>query len=203
MRIRCPVSTVERMRSRTSYPSPERDTSPTDGRAMDRARRHWRPLAVTVATLTAAGVVIAATAAESSEIMCSGNNRWTTSPLALASRAAASATCVAWPPAKRDIDAVSAVPAGWYWDKTTRTYDLRDHAAAVGQALDHFASQVAATDPAPVATAAHTYVTAKRAELKALTDRTFDDTVASAVTVARVKLNRACGLPDKAQARPD
>jgi hypothetical protein len=93
---------------------------------------------------------------------------------------------------------VSALPSGWYWDKTARTSDLRDHAAAVGHALDVFASQVAATDPVPVLTAAHAYITAKRAELKALTARTFDDTVASAVTVARSELNRACGLPDTA-----
>ena len=153
---------------------------------------------MSVATLAAAGAVVAATATASSEIMCSGNDHRAASQLALASRAAASATCAAWPPAKRDIDAVSALPAGWYWDKTARTSDLRDHAAAVGHALDLFASQVAATDPAPVAAAARTYITAKRAELKALAARTFDDTVASAVTVARFELNRACGLPGKA-----
>lgn len=153
---------------------------------------------MSVATLAAAGAVIAVTATVSSEIMCSGNDHRTTSQLALAARAAASATCAAWPPAKRDIDAVSALPAGWYWDKTARTSELLHHAAAVGHALDLLASQVAATDPAPVATAAHAYITAKRAELEALTARTFDDTVASAVTVARSELNRACGLPDKA-----
>ncbi|CAN5626004.1 hypothetical protein BH09ACT7_BH09ACT7_61400 [soil metagenome] len=179
----------------------ERRTSPPLPHECDaagpRQRRRGRGLAVTVLTLVAAGALVAFTAVSTSHIIGRGSHYRTASPLTVGSRAVASATCAAWPSAKLDIDTVSALPAGWYWDTTFSRSNLRDHAAAVSRALDVFDSQVAATDPARVVTAAHAYVTAKRAELSALTARTFDDTVASAVTVARSGLNRACGLPDK------
>jgi hypothetical protein len=168
-------------------------------------KRRWRTFAVSVATLATAGAVVAVTAVTNSEIMCRQSHRvtspWTspgTSLRPLAALGTASATCAAWPPAKHSIDAVSALPAGWYWDTSTRRSEIRDLASAVSHDLDLFDSQIPPTDPAPVATAAHSYITAKRAELSALTARTFDNTVASDVTSARSDLNRACGLPDKA-----
>ncbi len=151
-----------------------------------------------VATLAAAAAVVAFTAVSTNTIMCSGAHRESTSPLFFSSLGSANTTCAAWPAAKRSIDTASALPPGWYWDTPSGGTNARDHGAVVSHALDLFASHVAATDPAPVTRAAHSYITAKRVELIALAARTFDDTVASRVTLTRAGLNRACGLPDTA-----
>jgi hypothetical protein len=204
--LRCHVSTVERMRSRTSCPSGERGTSsssPTDGHAARRERWHWRPLAVSVATLAIAGAVIAVTADGTSEILCHERHqriapaRLRTAAPSLPVDASASATCEAWPATKHRIDAVSTLPAGWYWNTPTRRSDIAQLNAAVSHDLNFLGSQIAVTDPAPVATAARAYISVKRTELIALAARTLDNALASDVTSARSDLNRACGIPNK------
>jgi hypothetical protein len=67
----------------------------------------------------------------------------------------------------------------------------------VSHDLNFLGSQIAVTDPAPVATAARAYISVKRTELIALATRTLDNALASDVTSARSDLNRACGIPNK------
>ena len=90
---------------------------------------------------------------------------------------------------------MSALPAGWYWNPSTARTDVTDMAAAVNLDLDHFHSQIATTDPAPISGAARSYISATRTELSTLTDHTFDDAVAVGAAWARSELNRACGIP--------
>lgn len=118
-----------------SYLARERKTSPPLPHECDaprpKQRRRGRGLAVTVLTLVSAGALVAFTAVSTSHIIGRGSHYRTASPLTVGSRAVASATCAAWPSAKLDIDTVSALPAGWYWDTTFSRSNLQDHAAAV------------------------------------------------------------------------
>lgn len=195
---------MERMGSGIAQPAPAvTSTAPiTERVAPGRgARPRWRPLAGSVAALVTAGAVVAFTAISTSDIVCGQRLNRTTSPPhasltpSLPTSAVATATCVAWPPTKRSIDAVSALPAGWYWNPSTARSEVTEMAAAVSLELDHFHSQIASTDPAPIAGAARSYISATRTELGALTDHTFDNTVAVGVASARSELNRACGMP--------
>jgi hypothetical protein len=144
--------------------------------------------------LLIAAAVVAFTAIRCGEIIRFDGHGATTSPsgapatppsAASSDTAAASATCAAWRRAKRTIDTASRLPAGWYWETSHRKTGINNLAAAVGRDLDLFETQILATDPADVSAAAHAYVFARRKELRALTARTFDNAVASAVTSAR------------------
>ncbi len=165
------------------------------------SRPRWRPVALGGAVLVTAGAVVAFTIVGARDIMCGQRqNRATSLPLApltssLPTSGVASATCAAWPPAKHSIDAVSVLPAGWYWNPSVARSDVADMAAAVNLDLDHFHSQIATTDPALIAGAARSYISATRTELSTLTDHTFGDAVAVSVAWARSELNRACGIP--------
>ncbi|WP_142270976.1 hypothetical protein [Mycobacterium sp. AT1] len=171
-----------------------------DGDARSPRRLPWRHrgLAWSVAALSSAVALTVVTMIGASDIACTVDHWQANSHSVFARGGQASATCAAWPAAKRRIDATSALPAGWYWDAGSARVTLHDHAAAVDDALDRFGLHVAPTDPVGVKTAAHSYITAKRGELSALADRTFDYAVASTVMLTRVELNRACGLPDTA-----
>jgi hypothetical protein len=162
-----------------------------------RRRRQWRWCArvVVIAVLLVAAALVAFSAIRSGEIIRGDGYGATTSPSST-DTAAASATCAAWRSAKRTIDAASRLPAGWYWDTSDRKTDINNLAAAVGRDLDLFETQILATDPADVSAAAHSYVFAKRKELRALTARTFDNALASAVTSARADLNHVCDISD-------
>ena len=194
---------MDRMGSGIAQPPQARSTPPMTECVPSRrgSRPRWPPLAVSAAVLVTAGAVIAFTAVGTREIVCGQRlHRTTPPPLAeatpwLPTSAAASATCAAWPPTKRSIDAVSALPAGWYWNPTAARSDITDMAAAVNLDLDHLHSQIATTDPAPISEAARSYLSATRTELSTLTDHTFDAAVAVSVAWARSELNRACGIP--------
>lgn len=151
-----------------------------------------------MAALASAVALTVVTMIGASDIACRSDRRQANSHFVSARGGQASATCAAWPAAKRRIDATSALPAGWYWDAGSARVSVRDHATAVADALDRFGLHVAPTDPVGVKTAARSYITAKRGELSALADRTFDNAVASTVMLTRVELNRACGLRDTA-----
>lgn len=173
-----------------------------------------RQLMVSSAVLLTAAGLVAVTVVEVNEIMCHERHPRATSPPRWGSsatappgvlappieRAAGSSTCVAWPATKRTLDAASALPAGWYWDTSTSRADLGEVAAAVSRDLDLFDAQITAADPADVSAAAHTFIAVKRTELRALKTRTFDDTLAWAVTSARTDLNRVCGIPNRGTA---
>lgn len=160
-------------------------------------RPRWHPFAVSVAVLVTAGAVIAFTVVGASAIVCGQRQNRATSPLtsSLRTSGVASATCAAWPRAKRSIDAVFVLPAGWYWNRSVARSDVADMAAVVNRDLDRFHSQIATTDPAPIAGAARFYISATHTELSTLTDHTFDDAAAVGVAWARSELNRACGIP--------
>lgn len=194
---------MDLMGSGIAQPPQARSTPPMTERVPSRrgSRPRWRPLAVSAAVLVTAGAVVAFTAMGARDIICGQRLHRTTSTslalptLSLPTSAAASATCVAWPSIKRSIDAVSALPEGWYWNRSVARSDITDMAAAVSLDLDHFHSQIATTDPAPIAGAAQSYISAEYTELSTLTDHTFDDAVAADVASARSELNRACGMP--------
>lgn len=177
------VPTIEGMDSGTSQPSAQR-----------RHPRGWRPLAIGVATLATAGALVTATAVGSSEIMCSGRPHVTpASPQAPAfTLAAASSTCAAWSRAKHRIDAASALPTGWYWHASRAKRDIGGLAAVVNLDLNRFALHIVGTDPVDVSTAARSFISAERAELRALTAQTYDNAVAATVADARSTLNLAC-----------
>lgn len=192
------------MGSGTAQPPGVRRTSPpssTDSVPSRRGRRpRWRPHAVSAAILVTAGAVVAFTAVGARDIVCGQRPHHTTVPAVAQSgpslpTSVLSATCAAWPSTKRSIDAVSALPAGWLWNPSAARSDVAEMAAAVSLDLDHFHWQIAATDPAPIAGAALSYISTKYSELATLTDHTYDDEVAADVAAARSDLNRACGMP--------
>lgn len=186
-----------------AYSTPPRIERVTPPRG---SRTRWRPLALGGAVLVTAGAVAAFTTVGARDIMCGQHPHRTASPplapltSSLRTSGVTSATCAAWPLAKHSIDAVSALPDGWYWNPSVARSDVTDMAAAVNVELEHLHSQIAITDPAPIATAAQSYISAKRMELNTLVDHTFDDTVAADVASARSELNRVCGIPHKGTA---
>jgi hypothetical protein len=147
---------MDRMGFGITQPARARGTPPLTERVPPGrvCRPRWRPRAVSVAVLVTASAVVAITAVGTSDIICGQRQNRTTSPPpapptpSLPTSGVASATCAAWPPTKRSIDAVSALPAGWYWNPSTARTDVTDMAAAVNLDLDHFHSQIATTDPA-------------------------------------------------------
>lgn len=193
------------MGSIIAQPPPARSTPPTTERVTSRrgSRPRWRSRAVSAAVLVTAGGVVACTAVGTRDIICGQRpHRTTYTSLAqatpsLPTSAAASATCVAWPRTKRRIDEVSTLPAGWYWNPSVARSDIADMAAAVSLNLDFFHSQIAITDPAPIAGAARSFISAQRTEVSTLIDHTFNDDVAVDVAWARSELNRACGMPSR------
>ncbi len=168
----------------------------------------WHVLAIIGTTLLFAVATVTVTAEKANELLRIRDHRAPSASLVAApahpdypASALPSAdvdpTCVAWPAAKRDIDAASVLPAGWFWRAPERTADVTKLVTGVGRELDRFDAQIVRSDPPAVTTAAFHYTSAKRAELIALARRTFDDAVAAAVTASRSRLNHACGIPDK------
>lgn len=165
----------------------------------------WRRVVVVSVVLATAAAVVTLTAVNTGKIL-RGDRLYATTAGVIApgtaglspARAALSATCVAWPSVKRSMDAAaSTLPAGWYWHPSQGKADIVVFAAAVSRDLDLFGAQIAGTDPVEVSLVAHSFISTKRLELSALIARTFNDTVASAVTSARTDLNLACAIPNK------
>jgi hypothetical protein len=169
--------------------------------AARQGHRRWHPFTMSVAALALAGAVVAFTAASASQIIC--RHRQATSALLtstatappLSVAAADSATCEAWPPTERSIAAASALPEGWYWYSPTRRPDLPQLTATVSHDLDFLDSQIAPGDPAPVVSAARSYIAVQRIALNAVRSRTLDDALAGSVRAAQANLDHACGIP--------
>ncbi|ACC39865.1 hypothetical protein DSM43518_02275 [Mycobacterium marinum] len=103
------------------------------------------------------------------------------------------ATCVAWKTAKPALDAIPGLPAGWDWNTPNIDIYISNHNAAVARALDVFEPEIA-TEPADIAAAAHTFISARRDEIRLLADHTYTQADGVPGSVALAKLNQLCGV---------
>lgn len=100
-------------------------------------------------------------------------------------------TCQAWKQTRLNLLAVPALPDGWAWDTPGIDSTISLQNAAVANALDVFEGQIA-SEPTDVEQAAHQYVTARRAQMQALADRTYTGQVGNTVDTALDRLDQLC-----------
>lgn len=100
-------------------------------------------------------------------------------------------TCQAWKQTRLNLLAVPALPNGWAWDTPGIDTAISLQNAAVANALDVFEGHIV-SEPSEVAQAARQYVTARRAQMQALADRTYTGEVGNAVDTALDGLDQIC-----------
>ena len=156
--------------------------------------RRWLPVAIIVAAIIIATAVIAAvllsrgpdTATPAGPAPTAAQN----APVEGAA-AEASSTCKAWRTTKPALDAIPALPTGWDWNTPNIDTYVSNRNAAIAKALDLFEPKIADT-PQDVASAARNYVSAKRAEVRMLADKTFTSADAVTVNAASAEMNQLC-----------
>ena len=146
---------------------------PANGRPDRTARKSWLPAAIIGAAIViAAGLVSGA--------------------LILTSKDGGNSTCEAWAQTRPTLKAIPALPQGWNWTTPDIDNSIRNQNEPVAQALDAFEPEIA-VKPADVAEAAKQYVTARRTQMQALTNRTYTPADGAAVNTALGNLDRLCG----------
>lgn len=107
-------------------------------------------------------------------------------------------TCQAWKQTRLNLLAVPALPDGWMWDTPGIDATIGLQNAAVANALDVFEGQIT-PEPADVARAAHQYVTARRAQMQALADRSYTGQVGDTVDTALQQIDQLCQVEGSGQ----
>lgn len=102
------------------------------------------------------------------------------------------ATCISWRAIRQAVVAIPNMPAGWDWNTPNIDRAIENRTGAITRALDLFEPKIT-SDPADVATAAHTYVAARRTEVQHLLDRTYNDADVVTSDTALAELDQLCG----------
>ena len=107
-------------------------------------------------------------------------------------------TCTSWAQTRLALRAVTPLPDGWNWNTPSIDTLIKFQNGPVGFALEQFEPKIAAR-PADVAQAATEYVAARRRQMGALANRTYQPADGQAVDAALDRLNRLCGIPGNSQ----
>lgn len=102
------------------------------------------------------------------------------------------ATCMAWRANRQAVTAIPDLPAGWDWNTPNIDRAIENRTGAITRTLDLFEPKIT-SDPADVATAAHTYVAARRTEVQHLLDHTYSGADHVSVDSAFAELDQLCG----------
>lgn len=103
-------------------------------------------------------------------------------------------TCEAWAQTRDALRAVPPLPDGWTWRTPNIDVLIKFQNGPVGYALDRFEPQIQ-PEPAEVARAAQDYLTARRAQMRSLAERSYQPADGAAVDAALERLNRLCNIP--------
>lgn len=103
-------------------------------------------------------------------------------------------TCGAWSETRLTLRSIPGLPNGWTWQTPNISTDIKKQNAPVARALDLFESKIA-PEPVDVAEAARDYVSARRSQMQALSDRTYTAQTGEKVDAALAHLNELCGIP--------
>ncbi|MGB3012592.1 MAG: hypothetical protein WBB54_14705 [Mycobacterium sp.] len=145
------------------------------------ARKSWLPAAIIGAAIVIAGALMAGA------VILKGGGAVTDG--------GATTTCEAWAETRQTLRAIPALPGGWNWNTPNIENYIRIQNAPVGAALDLFEPKIAA-EPVDVARAAEQYIAARRAQMAALTDRSYVPADGNSVDSALARLNQLCGIVD-------
>jgi hypothetical protein len=104
------------------------------------------------------------------------------------------ATCKAWRNADAALEAIPALPDGWDFNTPNIDTLIAQAKTAVDKVLDIFESQIVASDPPQVVSAAKAYMTAKRTEMAKAADHTITEADDTAVDTNRGLLKQLCSL---------
>lgn len=147
-----------------------------------RARSRWLPAAI-----IGAAIVIAAGLVAGSLIL---NRDRAAAPAA----ENATTTCEAWAQTRDALRAVPPLPSDWTWKTPNIDLLVKFQNGPVGYALDRFEPQIN-SEPADVAQAARNYLVVRRAQMRALADRSYQPADGTAVDAALSRLNELCKIP--------
>lgn len=103
-------------------------------------------------------------------------------------------TCAAWTETRLTLRAIPGLPNGWTWQTPNINTYIKNQNAPVARSLDLFESKIA-PEPADVAQAARDYVSARRIQMQALSDRTYTAKTGETVDTALAHLNELCSIP--------
>ncbi len=110
-----------------------------------------------------------------------------------AAEPAASSTCAAWRSTRSALDAIPGLPAGWNWSTPNIDVYVGNLNAAVTKALDLFEPKIEQA-PADVAAVANEYVSARRNEMRMLSEHTYTQADGVAGNVAKGQLDQLCDV---------
>jgi len=147
----------------------------------EKARSRWLPAAI-----IGAAIVIAAALLAGSMILKDDR------PVPAAE--AATTTCESWAQTRSALRAVPPLPDGWTWRTPNIDLLIKFQNGPVAFALDRFEPEIN-PEPADVAQAARDYLTARRAQMRSLADRTYRAADGAAVDAALARLNQLCKIP--------
>lgn len=157
------------------------------------------PVAVIIAAVTIAGAAIAValitTRSHPGTTNAGTPASATAAPSSSTLNTADSSTCRAWRSTKAALDnAGDPLPADWNWNTHGIDQKIAQSNAIITNAMNLFEPQIA-SEPAEVATAAHAYVKARRAEVAKFANHTFTEADGVPVNSAFATLNQLCHVP--------